>query len=45
MVNPGNAITPDNHFDSILKFLKTQEEILEKLEHLGVSEKPDGSKN
>ena len=28
MVNPENAITPDNHFDSLLKFLKTQEEIL-----------------
>ena len=41
MVNPGNAITPDNHFDSFLKFLKTQEEILEKLEQLGVSEKTD----
>ena len=41
MVNPENAITPDNHFDSLLKYLKTQEEILEKLEQLGVSEKPD----
>ena len=41
MVNPENAITPDNHFDSLLKFLKTQEEILEKLEQLGVGEKPD----
>ena len=36
MVNPGNGITPGNHCDSLLKFLKTQEEILEKLEQLGV---------
>ncbi|KAI3365757.1 hypothetical protein L3Q82_000765 [Scortum barcoo] len=36
MVKPENAITPDNHFDSLLNFLKTQEEILEKLEQLGV---------
>ncbi|KAL0197335.1 hypothetical protein M9458_005875, partial [Cirrhinus mrigala] len=41
MVNPANGITPDNHFDDLLKFLKTQEEILEKLEQLGVSEKPE----
>lgn len=41
MVNPANGVTPDNHFDNLLKFLKTQEEILEKLEQLGVSEKPE----
>ena len=41
MVNPANDVTPDNHFDSLLRFLKTQEEILEKLEQLGVCEKPD----
>lgn len=38
MVNPRNGVTPDNHFDSLLTFLKTQEEILEKL---GVSEKSE----
>lgn len=41
MVNPGNNVTRDNHFDSLLNFLKTQEEILEKLEQLGVTEKPE----
>lgn len=41
MVNPRNGVTPDNHFDSLLRFLKTQEDILEKLDQLGVSEKPE----
>ncbi|XP_055768950.1 uncharacterized protein LOC129844827 [Salvelinus fontinalis] len=41
MVNPRNNVTPDNHFENLLKFLKTQEEILEKLEQLGGSEKPE----
>lgn len=41
IVNPSNGVTPDNHFDSLLEFLKTQEEIMEKLEHLGVTEKPE----
>lgn len=41
MVNPRNNVTPDNHFENLLKFLKTQEEILEKLEQLGVSERPE----
>lgn len=41
MVNPGNRVTPDNHFDSLLTFLKTQEEILEKLDQLSVSEKSE----
>lgn len=40
MVNPGNNITPDNHFDSLLKFLKPQEETFERLEQLGGTEKP-----
>lgn len=40
MVNPCHNVRPDNHFDSLLKFLKTQEEILERLEQLGVAEKP-----
>ena len=29
MVEPTNGVTPDNHFDRLLKFLKNQEEILE----------------
>lgn len=37
MTNPRNGVTPENHFDGLLKFLKTQEEILEKLEQLGVA--------
>lgn len=41
MVNPENGITPDNHFDKLLKFLKTQEDILEKLDQLGVHEKQE----
>lgn len=40
MVNPSNGVTPDNHFESLLMFLKTQEEIMEKLEQLG-GEKPE----
>lgn len=38
MVDPSNNVTPENHFDNLLKFLKTQEEIMEKLEQLGASE-------
>lgn len=45
MVNPRNGVTPDNHFDSLLTFLKTQEEILEKLDQLGVSEKSEKKPN
>lgn len=30
MVNPRNYVTPDNHLESLLKFMKKQEEILEK---------------
>ncbi len=41
MVNPRNGVTPDNHFDILLTFLKTQEDILEKLDQLGVGEKPE----
>lgn len=41
MVNPRNGVTHDNHFDSLLTFLKTQEEILERLDQLGVGEKPE----
>ncbi|XP_049321149.1 uncharacterized protein LOC111193301 [Astyanax mexicanus] len=39
MVNPSNGVKPDNHFDNLLKFLKTQEEVFERLEQLGVTEK------
>lgn len=38
MVNPRNGVTLDNHFDILLTFLKTQEDILEKLDQLGVGE-------
>ncbi len=41
MVDPRNGVTPDNHFDILLTFLKTQENILEKLDQLGVGEKPE----
>lgn len=41
MVNPTNGVTPENHFDSLLTFLKTQEDILEKLDQLGVSGKSE----
>lgn len=41
MVNPRNGVTLDNHFDILLTFLKTQEDILEKLDQLGVGEKPE----
>lgn len=46
MVDPSNGITQDNHFDMILMFLKKQEEIFERLDHLRItdrSEKPDGA--
>lgn len=41
MVDPRNNVTPENHFDSLLKFLKNQEEIMEKLEQLGASERSE----
>lgn len=41
MINPRNGVTPDNHFDSLLTFLKTQEDVLERLDQLGMSEKPE----
>lgn len=37
MIDPRNRFTPDNHFDSLLAFLKIQEDILEKLDLLGIS--------
>lgn len=39
MVDSDSGVMPDNHFDFLLKFLKTQEEILERLEQLGVMKK------
>ena len=39
MVNSSNNVTTDNHFDMLLKFLKNQEEILERLDQLRVVEK------
>lgn len=41
MVEPRNNVTPDNHFDMLLKFLKNQEEILERLEQLKIVDKVD----
>lgn len=41
MLNPENTVTPENHFDSLLTFLKNQEKILERLEQLEVKNKPD----
>ena len=41
MVDPSNSVTQDNHFDMLLAFLKKQEEIFERLEHLQITDKPD----
>ncbi|XP_061896161.1 uncharacterized protein LOC133645296 [Entelurus aequoreus] len=41
MVEPTNRVTPDNHFDMLLKFLKSQEEILERLEQLKLVDKAE----
>lgn len=38
MVDPINGVMADNHFDALLKFLKKQEEILEKLEQLRIAD-------
>jgi len=35
---PENGVTPVNHFNALLKFLKEQEEILESLEQLKITE-------
>lgn len=37
MLNPTNNVTPDSHFDSLLKYLKTQEAVLEKPDQPTVS--------
>ncbi|KAL1249502.1 hypothetical protein QQF64_020507 [Cirrhinus molitorella] len=41
MTDPANGITPENHFDALLKFLKKEEEILERLEQLKISERAE----
>ena len=43
MVEPRNDVTSDSHFDMLLKFLKSQEEILERLEQLRTVEKMEKS--
>ncbi len=48
MIDPDNGVTPENHFDFLLKFLRKQEEVLEKLEQLRITdkvEKPDKTAN
>lgn len=39
MLEPSNNVTPDNHFDMLLTFLKKQEGVLERLEQLKTVEK------
>ncbi|XP_073797048.1 uncharacterized protein [Danio rerio] len=39
MTDPANNITPDKHFDELLQFLQKQEEVLERLEQLRISER------
>lgn len=41
MVEPANNVTADNHFDMLLRFLKNQEDILERLEQLRIVDKID----
>lgn len=41
MTDPANGITPENHFDALLKFLKKEEEILERLEQLKIAERAE----
>ncbi|XP_031434591.1 uncharacterized protein LOC116223147 [Clupea harengus] len=43
MVDPSNDVTEDKHFDMLLAFLKKQEEIFERLEHLQITDKPESS--
>lgn len=43
MVEPRNDVTSDNHFVMLLKFLKSQEGILERLEQLRTEEKVEKS--
>ncbi|XP_077467834.1 uncharacterized protein LOC144083693 [Stigmatopora argus] len=41
MTNRANGVTPDNHFDNLLRYLKDQEEILERAEQLNTPLKPE----
>lgn len=41
LVQPRNSVTSDNQFDMLLKFLKSQEEILERLEQIRTVEKTE----
>lgn len=43
MVKPRNNVTSDTHFDMLLKFLKNQEDILERLEQLRIVDKIENS--
>ena len=39
MVDPKNSVKAENHFDMLLTFLKSQEDVLERLEQLRVVDK------
>lgn len=41
MVDPKNHVEDENHFDKVLEFLKKQEDIFERLDHLRVTERPE----
>lgn len=43
MVEAENNVTQDNHFDMLLAFLKKQEDIFERLDHLKIVEKSERS--
>lgn len=47
MLEPSNGVMPDNHFNALLKFLKKQEDMFERLEQLKttdvVTDKPKAS--
>lgn len=45
MLNPTNNVTADTHFDSLFKYLKTQEAILKKLEQMKVSKQSERKTN
>ena len=39
--DPVNGITPSNHFEHLLQFLKKQEEVLERMEQLSIADADD----
>ena len=41
MAEPKNNVNSDNHFDTLLTFLKSQEDVLERLEQLRVVERTE----